>query len=313
MDLIESPAAMRLAARRLREKHDRLALVPTMGNLHAGHLALVEQARRQAGAVIVSIYVNQMQFGVNEDYHSYPRTLEEDLARLKECGVSAVFVPTAAAIYPEGLEQHTVIQNSFLDGIHCGRTRPSFFTGVLTVVAKLFNIVQPDMAVFGEKDFQQLCMVRRMVKDLCFPVDIVSVPTVRTEDGLALSSRNEYLSLEEKERASTLRAQLLWARKAVLAGTHSYERIKEQARACLARAGLTPDYFSIVRRSDLREAAPDDRSLVILAAAFLGKTRILDNIQIDLVGGLHSGGMSKKRDAVRYAPRTKSVEEKAEA
>lgn len=288
MEQIESLEAMRRASRRVREQGGRLALVPTMGNLHDGHLALVERACQLADTVVVSIYVNQMQFGANEDFDTYPRTLEKDLEALASRGVHSVFLPRASAIYPEGLERHTLVQNPFMDGIHCGRTRPAFFTGVLTVVAKLLNIVQPQIAVFGEKDFQQLCMVRRMVRDLCMPVDIVAVPTVRSAGGLALSSRNNYLSQEEQAQACVLREQLLWARDAVVAGKNS-GLIQQQAQDALVRAGLTPDYFSIVRRSDLRPAESGDKDLVILAAAFLGKTRILDNIQVERDAGRMAG------------------------
>ena len=177
-----------------------VAFVPTMGNLHEGHLTLVTKAKELADIVVVSIYVNQLQFGPNEDYHSYPRTMEQDETLLREHGVDMVFAPTSHIIYPEGLEQHTVVKVDALDGMHCGKSRPAFFTGISTVVTKLFNIVQPHIAVFGEKDFQQLAIIRKMVSDLCIPVEIVGAPIARSETGLALSSRNGYLSPDELEQ-----------------------------------------------------------------------------------------------------------------
>ena len=259
-----------------------VALVPTMGNLHGGHLTLVTKAQRLADVVIVSIYVNQMQFGPNEDYHSYPRTMAQDEALLEEHNVDMVFAPTSHIIYPEGLDHHTEIKVEALDGMHCGKSRPDFFTGIATVVTKLFNIVQPDMAVFGEKDFQQLCIIRKMVKDLCLPVEIVGAPIARAESGLALSSRNGYLSPEELEQASLLNKELQKAKAAIEAGCVNYDILQRDAIACLAENGFQPDYFNIIRRSDLHPAGPDDKELVILAAAGLGKARLIDNIQIDL-------------------------------
>ncbi len=253
-----------------------------MGNLHNGHLTLVQRARELADIVIVSIYVNQMQFGPNEDFDSYPRTLAEDQALLEAQQVDMVFAPTPAIIYPEGLEHHTAVKVDILDGIHCGKTRPAFFTGIATVVTKLFNIVQPDYAVFGEKDFQQLSIIRKMVRDLCIPVEIIGAPIARDANGLALSSRNGYLSAEEREQACLLNRLLHAAKDKILAGDISYQSIQQDAIDELANAGFTPDYFNIIRRSDLQPASPDDKQLVILAAAALGKARLIDNIQIDL-------------------------------
>ncbi|MTI13640.1 pantoate--beta-alanine ligase [Sansalvadorimonas verongulae] len=259
-----------------------VALVPTMGNLHDGHLTLVTKAKELADVVIVSIYVNQMQFGPNEDYQSYPRTMAQDEALLEEHNVDMVFAPTSHIIYPEGLDNHTEIKVEALDGMHCGKSRPNFFTGIATVVTKLFNIVQPDLAVFGEKDFQQLCIIRKMVKDLCLPVEIVGAPIARSETGLALSSRNGYLSEEELEQACLLSQELKKAKAAIEEGNANYDILQRDAIAHLAESGFQPDYFNIIRRSDLHTAGPNDKELIILAAAALGKARLIDNIQIDL-------------------------------
>ncbi len=259
-----------------------VAFVPTMGNLHEGHLTLVTKAQSLADVVIVSIYVNQMQFGPNEDFDSYPRTMAQDEALLKELKVDRVFAPSTSIIYPEGPDNHTAIKVDALDGMHCGKSRPVFFTGIATVVTKLLNIVQPDMAVFGEKDFQQISIIRKMVKDLYIPVEIVGAPIARSETGLALSSRNNYLSADELEHATLLYKQLLKAKEAILIGNTGYDIIQHDALADLAEYGFRPDYFNIIRRSDLQPAAPDDKELIILAAVALGKTRLIDNLQIDL-------------------------------
>lgn len=259
-----------------------VAFVPTMGNLHDGHLSLVRKAQELADECVVSIYVNQLQFGPGEDYGSYPRTLEEDQALLAARGVQLVFAPSSREIYPEGAERHTVVRVDALDGMHCGKSRPGFFTGIATVVTRLFGIIQPDYAVFGEKDFQQLCVIRKMVNDLMLPVEVVGAPTVRAENGLALSSRNGYLSEEGKQTAAILYQTLGAAREAIVAGDRSYDVLRYDALARLARAGFTPDYFNIVNRHTLQPATPADNELVILAAAALGSTRLIDNIQIDL-------------------------------
>lgn len=259
-----------------------IAFVPTMGNLHDGHLSLVRKAQELADECVVSIYVNQLQFGPGEDYGSYPRTLEEDQALLAARGVQLVFAPSSREIYPEGAERHTVVRVDALDGMHCGKSRPRFFTGIATVVTRLFGIIQPDYAVFGEKDFQQLCVIRKMVNDLMLPVKVVGAPTVRAENGLALSSRNGYLSEEGRQTAATLYQTLGATREAIIAGDRNYDVLRYDALARLARAGLTPDYFNIASRHTLQPATPADKELVILAAAALDNTRLIDNVQIDL-------------------------------
>ncbi len=282
MNTVYSIKEIRDYVQRVKAEGKTVALVPTMGNLHDGHLSLVTRAQEQADVVIVSIYVNQLQFGPNEDYHSYPRTMAQDEGLLAEHNVDMVFAPTSHIIYPEGLDHHTVVKVDALDGIHCGKSRPSFFTGIATVVTKLFNIVQPDVAVFGEKDFQQLSIIRKMVTDLCLPVTIAGAPIARAESGLALSSRNGYLSQEEREQATRLYKELEQAKTTIEAGNANFDIVQRDAIVHLADAGFQPDYFNIIRRSDLQPAGPEDKELVILAAAGLGKARLIDNIQIDL-------------------------------
>jgi pantoate--beta-alanine ligase len=275
-----SIAGTRAALLDWRRRGERIALVPTMGNLHAGHLHLVERARQVAQHVAVSIFVNPTQFGPNEDYAAYPRTLEADEARLTEAGVDVLFASTADEMYPGGTEGSARVEVPRLSDILCGAFRPGHFTGVATVVAKLFNIVQPDVAVFGEKDYQQLLVVRRMVLDLAMPIEVLSVPTVREPDGLAMSSRNGYLSAEERRRASLLYQALREAKVRIEGGVRDYASVEAGGLSRLRAAGFRPDYFSVRRANDLAAPAPDDAELVVLAAAWLGSTRLIDNLPV---------------------------------
>ncbi|WP_299733548.1 pantoate--beta-alanine ligase [uncultured Endozoicomonas sp.] len=260
----------------------RIGFVPTMGNLHGGHLTLVEQAKQHCDFVVVSIYVNPLQFGPNEDYDSYPRTMEQDQQLLIEHGVDLLYAASTTEIYPEGSENHTHVSVEVLDGMHCGMSRPGFFRGIATVVTKLFNIVRPDVAVFGEKDFQQLTIIRKMVKDMCMPVDILGAPIAREETGLAMSSRNGYLSREEREDiAPTLYQCLLAAKEAIQAGESDFDLLRRDAFAKMAQAGFKPDYFNICNTETLLPATHNEKSLVILAAGFLGKARLIDNIYFE--------------------------------
>jgi pantoate--beta-alanine ligase len=259
-----------------RRAGDRIAFVPTMGNLHAGHISLVEAARRQAERVVVSIFVNPTQFGAGEDFEAYPRTEAEDREKLLAAGVDLLFLPEIGEMYDPGAR--TVVSVAGLSGLHCGAFRPGHFDGVATVVAKLFNIVQPDSVFFGLKDYQQFVIIRTMVRDLNIPVALIPVETVREASGLAMSSRNGYLSDAEKMTAAKLYRALCEAKDAVLGGRTAYTEIERQAQAFLAAAGFKTDYFSICRSSDLAAATPEDREFVILAAARLGKTRLIDNI-----------------------------------
>lgn len=272
---------LRGALRAARKAGQSIAMVPTMGNLHSGHLTLVREAGRRADVIVTSIFVNPTQFGVNEDFDKYPRTLAADSAMLAEAGCSLLFAPENREMYPDGRSQSTTVSVSGITDILCGASRPGHFTGVATVVSKLFNIVQPDMALFGEKDYQQLAVIRRMVRELCFPVEIIGVPTVRADDGLALSSRNGFLSPEERRLAPQLYQTLRNLRDAVQGGQRDYAMLAAAGLAHLAKCGFSPDYLE-VRRSDLEPAGAGDTALVILAAARLGSTRLIDNLAFDI-------------------------------
>ncbi|MBK9952532.1 MAG: pantoate--beta-alanine ligase [Candidatus Competibacteraceae bacterium] len=263
-----------------RRAGERVAFVPTMGNLHRGHIHLVERARQQAPRTVASIFVNPTQFGPNEDFTGYPRTLLEDSRQLEAVGLDLLFAPAVAEIYPRPLEDMTSITVPELSDILCGASRPTHFRGVATVVGKLFNMVQPDIALFGEKDWQQLRVIRRLVDDLNFPIEIVGVPTVREADGLAMSSRNGYLTPEERAIAPTLYATLTASAERLRAGERDYQRLSDEAKARLAAAGFRPDYFEIRRASDLQPPASGDENLRILAAAWLGRARLIDNLAV---------------------------------
>ncbi len=247
---------------------ERIVFVPTMGNLHRGHLRLVEKARDHGQRVVVSIFVNPMQFNDKDDFAAYPNTLVQDCAKLTEAGVDALFLPSVEVIYPDGYQQSSKVVVSGLSDILCGEQ----------VVAKLFNIVLPDVALFGEKDFQQLMIIRRMVDELCFPVEIVGIETERESDGLAMSSRNGYLNAEERQQASLLYRILVQAKSQLLLGNENLAVIEALAMQALQKGGFRPEYFSVRNRNDLSKAQGNAQDLVILAAAWLGKARLIDNI-----------------------------------
>lgn len=280
--MIEGACALRRALQRHRDANERIAFVPTMGNLHDGHLQLVRRARQLADIVVVSIYVNPLQFGASEDLDSYPRTLAADREKLFAEGVQFVFAPDTGEIYPQGLGAQTVVRVPDLSDILCGSSRPGHFDGVATVVNKLFNIVQPQVAVFGEKDFQQLSIIRKMVTDLCIPVEIVGVATVRAEDGLALSSRNGYLSATQRRTAPMLHKTLLDCRDAIACGFDNFLQLESHARMQLLQAGFVPDYFTVRDARTLRAVTDDTEEVAILAAARLGSTRLIDNVRLCL-------------------------------
>src|SRR5690348_18009555 len=244
METVTTVAAVREHARRWRGEGRRIAFVPTMGNLHAGHVSLIEMARRHGDRFVASIFVNPMQFGPNEDFAHYPRTPAQDARMLAEAGCDLMFMPDVAEIYPNGSERATRVDVPELSNILCGEFRPGHFEGVATVVAKLFHIVDPDVAIFGEKDFQQLTVIRRMVADLCLRVEIVGAPTVRESDGLAMSSRNQYLTAEQRRLAPAIYRQLQQAVEALRSGVRDYARIEGAGRAALDGAGFRTDYFS---------------------------------------------------------------------
>ncbi len=281
MRTVHTLKELRAIVRSYRDQGKRVGLVPTMGSLHDGHLALVRRALEAADVVVTSIFVNPMQFGAGEDLDSYPRTLTDDQRKLGAEGNTLLFAPPVSEVYPDGLAHQTRIVVPEVSDGHCGASRPGHFEGVATVVAMLFNMVQPDIAVFGEKDFQQLAVIRKMVRDLFLPVDVIGMPTVREEDGLAMSSRNGYLTEAERQQAPALYRVLSRTGDALTAGSDDFAGLEAAAREILTSEGFRPDYFNIVNSLTLKPASPGDRQITILAAAFLGTTRLIDNLSIE--------------------------------
>jgi pantoate--beta-alanine ligase len=261
---------------------ERIALAPTMGNLHQGHAELVRRARTVADRVVVSIFVNPLQFGPNEDFAQYPRTPHEDGALLTSLGVDLLFAPEVQDMYPHGQTATTRVQVPELSQTLCGEFRPGHFDGVATVVTKLLNLVQPNVALFGQKDFQQLAIIRRTVEDLCMPIEIVGVPTVREADGLAMSSRNRYLTPGERSIAPTIFAELSRVRDAVRSGERDYTALEGSGEQALQKVGFKVDYFAIRDASTLQAPQSTSRDLVILTAARLSKARLIDNVTVTL-------------------------------
>ncbi|MGQ0835525.1 MAG: pantoate--beta-alanine ligase [Gammaproteobacteria bacterium] len=280
VEVVTSVAAVRARVRAWRARDERVAFVPTMGNLHSGHVSLIEVARRHGHRFIASIFVNPMQFGPNEDFAHYPRTPRDDERMLADAGCDLMFMPDVNEVYPHGLERGARVAVPELADMLCGKFRPGHFDGVATVVNKLFNIVAPDVAVFGEKDYQQLTIIRRMVSDLCLPIEIVSAPTVREADGLAMSSRNQYLTAAERRIAPRIYATLQRAADRLAAGDNDFEAIERTGMEALTAAGLSPDYFAVREARDLGAPLPELRHLVILTAARIGKARLIDNVQV---------------------------------
>ncbi len=276
MQVINKIVDLRLAAKAWRLAGESIAFVPTMGNLHDGHLKLVEAAKLSADKVVVSIFINPTQFGQGEDFEAYPRTENQDKQKLNTIGIDALFLPDVDEMYAK--DANTVVSVKNLSTLHCGQFRPGHFDGVATVVCKLFNMLQPDAAFFGQKDFQQLTVIRAMVKDLNIPVEIRSIPTVRENSGLAMSSRNAYLTPSELGIAPNLAKALFVARDKVLSGRTCYGTIENEAVAYLKEAGFVTDYFSICNPNSLLKADKQDKDIVILAAAKLGRTRLIDNV-----------------------------------
>ncbi len=264
-----------------RKAGDSIALVPTMGNLHAGHLELVRQARQRADRIVVSIFINPMQFGAGEDFGSYPRTLEQDAAQLERAEANLLFTPSVQEVYPRGQALQTIVTVPGISQTLCGVSRPGHFAGVATVVCKLLNMVQPDLALFGNKDFQQLLVIRQMVEDLCIPVEIIGAPTVREPDGLARSSRNGYLTAEERSRAPILYRVLSETSKAIAEGRDDYAVLESESKQRLTAAGFKPDYYSIRNAADLSAPSGETGKLAILAAVYLGRTRLIDNLLVE--------------------------------
>lgn len=265
-----------------RQQGDTIAFVPTMGNLHDGHLTLVREAQQRARRVVVSIFVNPMQFDRAEDLANYPRTLEQDCARLRAAGVDTVFTPTPEIMYPHGLGAQTYVEVPGISTLLEGALRPGHFRGVATVVTKLFNLVQPDVACFGQKDYQQLALIRQMVADMAMPVEIVGVPTVRAEDGLALSSRNGYLSVAERAIAPLLARVMHQLGQRIEQGEQDYEALIQQATEQLDEGGFRTDAIDLVDADTLLPLGAHSQRAVILMAAFLGRARLIDNLVVNL-------------------------------
>lgn len=282
METVTTIAAVRERVRRWHREGLRVAFVPTMGNLHAGHVSLIETARRHGDRFVASIFVNPMQFGPNEDFAHYPRTPGEDARMLAAAGCDLMFMPEVIEIYPNGSQRATRVEVPGLSSILCGEFRPGHFEGVATVVAKLFHIVEPDIAVFGEKDFQQLTIIRRMVADLCLPTTIIAAPTVRESDGLAMSSRNQYLTEEERRQAPLIHQALRAAIARLRAGEKDFGAIERAGAETLEQAGFRPDYFAVRRAEDLASPQADTRHFVVLTAARLGRARLIDNLQAEI-------------------------------
>ncbi len=282
MQLFRHIDPLRKALAGERRQGQRIALVPTMGNLHAGHLALIKKAKAHCDIVVASIFVNRLQFGLNEDWDKYPRTFEADNQRLTEQACDYLFFPDERDIYPNGMAEQTRVIVPGMTDVLCGASRPGHFEGVTTVVSKLFNIVQPDVAVFGLKDFQQIAVIRRMVQDLCLPVTIVGGDIVREADGLAMSSRNHFITEAERPQANHLYKTLCWLREEIVSGQRNYTVLATQARQSIADAGFRPDYIQICCSDTLAPAGVDDLELTVLGAMYTQAARLIDNISLCL-------------------------------
>lgn len=282
MLIVENIPLLRREIRFFHQNNKRIALVPTMGNLHQGHMTLVDEAKKRGDVVVVSIFVNPMQFERADDLERYPRTLQEDCEKLNKRGVDLVFAPSPADIYPKGLAHQTQVDVPGLSTILEGESRPGHFRGVSTIVSKLFNLVQPHVACFGQKDFQQLALIRAMVEDMGYDLEIVGVPTVRAKDGLALSSRNGYLTSDERKIAPQLHNIMNNLADRLIQGERHVEELLAEGAQQLRGAGFIPDELYIRDAKNLRELSVDSTSAVILMAAWLGKARLIDNQEVDL-------------------------------
>ena len=283
MQIFNRVQTLRRALTEERAQGHTVGFVPTMGNLHEGHMQLVRLARERCDRVVVSIFVNPLQFGLNEDWEQYPRTLEADIERLEAEDCAYLFHPAETEIYPNGMADQTRVVVPTMTDILCGASRPGHFEGVTTVVAKLFNIVQPDQAIFGIKDYQQLAVIRRMVEDLCIPVTIVPAAIAREDDGLAMSSRNRYISGEERPRVTVLYEALCWCRDEIAReGRRDFAALEQDAIGRIEGAGFRPDYVSICNARTLDPAAHDDGEMVVLGAMYTEGARLIDNVTLTL-------------------------------
>lgn len=281
MKIVNEIIELRQQVTKWRKQGLKIAFVPTMGNLHAGHIALVTEAHRHADKVVASIFVNPMQFGANEDIDNYPRTLDNDQQQLVSANTDLLFIPSAQMIYPKGLDKQTYVDVPNVSVGYCGESRPGHFRGVATVVCKLFNLVQPDIACFGLKDYQQVQVIKTMVEDLSMAIDIIAVDTVREKSGLAMSSRNGYLTPEQLAIAPALAKNIQWLAQQIKSD-HDFSGLIKQATHLINNAGMKTDYIDICHARTLQPANKDDKELVILAAAHCGKARLIDNLQVFL-------------------------------
>lgn len=282
MEIVTHTTELRERVRTWRAKGERIAFVPTMGNLHAGHGDLVSRARQHADRVVVSVFVNPMQFGPNEDFAQYPRTPVEDAALLEQLKADVLFMPEVSDIYPSGHEHAAYVEVPEISDILCGAFRPGHFRGVATVVVKLLNLVAPDVALFGEKDYQQLSIIRRAVADLCLPIEIIGAPTVREPDGLAMSSRNRYLTAADRAASPAIFRALTETAKQLKAGERDFAALEAVGRNALSAAGFKVDYFSIRDSISLQPPLESAKSIVVLTAARIGRARLIDNVQLRL-------------------------------
>ena len=281
MRVITIIAELRDIVKTYKQNSERVGFVPTMGNLHQGHLDLVKKSSANADRTVVSIFVNPTQFDQAGDLDAYPRTLQEDLEQLDGLGVDLVFSPESVEMYPHGgLVTEVDVPN--ISSLHEGRSRPGHFRGVATVVCKLFNIVRPDLAVFGQKDFQQLALIRQMVSDLDMPIEIIGAPTVREDDGLAMSSRNSRLTSGQRKISANIYRMLKRLEEKIITGSRNYKHLQDEAAKALSDLGFSPDYILVCNANSLKVADENDQDLVILLAAYLGEVRLIDNIRVSL-------------------------------
>ncbi len=282
MQIFHHVESIRSALKEQRLQNKRVGFVPTMGNLHDAHIELVKIAQQYCDVVVVSIFVNPLQFGLNEDWDKYPRTFEADSNRLRDVQCDYLFYPDEKEIYPNGMAEQTRVVVPTMTDVLCGASRPGHFEGVTTVVSKLFNIIQPDLAVFGKKDFQQLAIIRRMVEDLCIPVEIVGGEIYREDDGLAMSSRNGFITEEERSNVSVLNRSLIEAQTSIEEGNKDFFAVEQEAKDKIQAAGFKPDYFNICNSKTLEPAANDDNEITILGAMYTASARLIDNLSFTL-------------------------------
>ena len=285
MKSFHTVSGLRAELKAHRREGRRIGFVPTMGNLHDAHLELVKLARRHNDVVVCSIFVNALQFGLNEDWDKYPRTIQEDMDKLTGVGCDYLFHPSDREMYPNGLDSQTRVVCPSMTDILCGASRPGHFEGVTTVVTKLFNIVQPDEAVFGIKDYQQLAVIRRMVEDLCMDVEITAAPIHRESDGLAMSSRNSYITASERPRVRVLHETLQWMVQSIRDGERDFTQLEEEGSGRIAGQGFRVDYLSVCNSATLEPAAVDDSDITVLGAMFTGGARLIDNLSLSLTRG----------------------------